>query len=403
LIRIWDNYTAVYKALITYSIFQSLLFALVFFSVRRKESLALGIYFTHYFVTDLFSFLVSEYPHSLPLSIAVSDGIYSFIALLRPAITFYVLYSILGKTMPLSIRTLWLLPVLNFAVTSILSAINPELGEGQFYQNWYLNVPAWSKILITGLMVWQVRIFGREIIQSRDRNDSFRLSQLKLGRYFAFFYLGLSLITALYLVLTLSNGRLYTIHWAALEYSADSYNVLHRVIVCLYLLVFGYFSMRNTSVFYRLREETANVPGSSLALQVAEKTGILRQKTFSTGETESYALTLKRLMDEEKIFLDPKLSLNSLAVRAKMPTRLLSQFIQSRFQKSYKEYINYYRVEHASGLLRTGDKKRYTMYSIAFESGFNSESSFYKIFKEHTGLTPKQFQDNGLTTDKIPG
>jgi AraC-like DNA-binding protein len=33
------------------------------------------------------------------------------------------------------------------------------------------------------------------------------------------------------------------------------------------------------------------------------------------------------------------------------------------------------------------------MYAIAFDSGFNSESSFYTIFKYQTSLTPKQYRD----------
>ena len=44
-------------------------------------------------------------------------------------------------------------------------------------------------------------------------------------------------------------------------------------------------------------------------------------------------------------------------------------------------------------MLGENNNKRYTMYSVAFDSGFNSESSFYKIFKDQTGLTPKQYQD----------
>jgi AraC-like DNA-binding protein len=34
-----------------------------------------------------------------------------------------------------------------------------------------------------------------------------------------------------------------------------------------------------------------------------------------------------------------------------------------------------------------------TLFSIALDSGFNSESTFYKVFKEHTSVTPKQFRE----------
>ena len=37
------------------------------------------------------------------------------------------------------------------------------------------------------------------------------------------------------------------------------------------------------------------------------------------------------------------------------------------------------------------DSKKYTILSAAYESGFNSSSTFYRIFKEHTGMQPKAF------------
>jgi AraC-like DNA-binding protein len=390
----------VYKALIIYSIFQSLLFALVLFSGKKQRHLPLVIYFAHAFITDVLFLLSGDYVNMGPATGDILGTAYTLLALLKPAVTFYLLYSFLSKRMPAPLQALWILPLINMAVSYLIKTYNRELYDSGFYHSWYLNVPAYSKVLVSILLIWQVRLFGKEIARSKETPDPSRLFQLKLGRYFAIFYLTLSACVTLYMMITLANGRLYTIHFSPFEYSAEYYSILHRIVVCLFLLVFGYFSMKSPYFFQEspvaVKADTAE-PGSVFS---SSPPSLFRQKTFSPEEEARYLQILTRLMETEKLYLDPKLSLNTLALKANVPSRILSPFIQTKFGKGYKEYINSQRVEHARRLLSFPDKKRFTMYSIAFDSGFNSESSFYKIFKDQTGLTPKQYQDSLVVPDK---
>lgn len=119
------------------------------------------------------------------------------------------------------------------------------------------------------------------------------------------------------------------------------------------------------------------------------------QVKFELSDEQSayYQQVLDKLMVEDKIYLDPQLSLTRLARSASIPGRQLSKFILVSTQKNFKEYINSFRVRHAGKLLTRKEASQYTIYSIAFDSGFNSESSFYKIFKDETGLTPKQYHE----------
>ena len=125
-----------------------------------------------------------------------------------------------------------------------------------------------------------------------------------------------------------------------------------------------------------------------------EEKNLAKKIDLSLQQTEHYMQVLNNVMETEKAYLDQDLSLDKLAQRTRIPARQLSQFIQSSFQKNYKEYVSSYRVNHAQALLTHQNKRKHTMYSIAFDSGFNSESSFYKIFKDQTGVTPKQYQDS---------
>ena len=53
--------------------------------------------------------------------------------------------------------------------------------------------------------------------------------------------------------------------------------------------------------------------------------------------------------------------------------------------------INEARVEDVKQRLRQEGISHLSLLGVAKECGFNSEASFYRIFKTKTGLTPKQF------------
>ncbi|MCD4696832.1 MAG: helix-turn-helix domain-containing protein [Bacteroidales bacterium] len=54
--------------------------------------------------------------------------------------------------------------------------------------------------------------------------------------------------------------------------------------------------------------------------------------------------------------------------------------------------VNNYRVEEVKRLMAEGKHEHYTLLAIALEAGFNSKSSFNRIFKEFTGSTPSHYK-----------
>jgi AraC-like DNA-binding protein len=53
--------------------------------------------------------------------------------------------------------------------------------------------------------------------------------------------------------------------------------------------------------------------------------------------------------------------------------------------------VNTYRVEYVIDLMKNDEMRNYTLLSIGFEAGFNSKSSFFRIFKKLTGKTPSEY------------
>jgi AraC-like DNA-binding protein len=105
---------------------------------------------------------------------------------------------------------------------------------------------------------------------------------------------------------------------------------------------------------------------------------------------------LGALMQDAKLFADASLTIDTLADRLQTSRHHLSQVINERFHKSYGDYISELRLEEARRRLRDPANLRFTIASIALDSGFNTVSSFNELFKKQFQLTPSQYRDQVL-------
>lgn len=97
-------------------------------------------------------------------------------------------------------------------------------------------------------------------------------------------------------------------------------------------------------------------------------------------------------LEENKPFLNPEYNLQQMSQDLDIPRQSLSQTINEIFDKNFYQLINSYRVEKVKQLLQSPASRRFTLEGLAYEAGFNSKASFYRIFKEFTGQTPSAFK-----------
>jgi AraC-like DNA-binding protein len=86
----------------------------------------------------------------------------------------------------------------------------------------------------------------------------------------------------------------------------------------------------------------------------------------------------------------PELTLPELAARVGTNTSVLSRVINTGFGQNFNDYINEYRIREAERKLRDPRYRNYTLLAIALESGFNSKSTFNRVFKKLRGTTPRE-------------
>ncbi len=129
--------------------------------------------------------------------------------------------------------------------------------------------------------------------------------------------------------------------------------------------------------------------------QLVTETGVV-EKVLSvplpTPIDDSQLITVKELLEIEKIYLDKNLTLEKMARRMSVTPQRLSRIINEGFDQSFTNLINRYRVDEFQRRFADPANDRYTIAAIAEFSGFNSKSTFNAIFKKHTGMTPSEFK-----------
>jgi AraC-like DNA-binding protein len=121
------------------------------------------------------------------------------------------------------------------------------------------------------------------------------------------------------------------------------------------------------------------------------ETILKKKQLLETGVVKEYTARLLHYIDEKRPYLNPELSLRSLAAEIDIHPNQLSWLINESLDKNFNEFINHYRVETFKQLSQDPKNARITLMGLAYESGFNSKTVFNSSFKKETGLTPKEF------------
>jgi len=96
--------------------------------------------------------------------------------------------------------------------------------------------------------------------------------------------------------------------------------------------------------------------------------------------------------EQNKGFLNNKVSLTSLSKSLQTNSSYLSKIINHSKGKTFKNYLNDLRVAYAHELMSTDPSQRkYTIEALAIDFGFKSAENFSKKFKAAYGMYPSKF------------
>ena len=124
----------------------------------------------------------------------------------------------------------------------------------------------------------------------------------------------------------------------------------------------------------------------------AEPQPVVKDQLIEAAEVSVYTERLTKIMELEKPHLDPLMSLEKLARLLEINPKALSYVLNNGLNKSFSTFVNEYRVEEVKKKLLDCKHDHLTIVGMACESGFNSEASFYRVFKKITGVSATEFK-----------
>ncbi|MEL7424139.1 MAG: AraC family transcriptional regulator [Bacteroidota bacterium] len=117
---------------------------------------------------------------------------------------------------------------------------------------------------------------------------------------------------------------------------------------------------------------------------------------LTAPEIQDFIERINQLMLVDKMYLNENLSLKELAQQLTADPNLVSFVLNQHLKSNFHDFINRHRVEEVKHKMQDPQYAHLSLLGIAFESGFNSKTTFNRVFKQTTGLTPTQFQKRSL-------
>ena len=190
------------------------------------------------------------------------------------------------------------------------------------------------------------------------------------------FLISFLIVLIIDLMLTISEISFgYNVSW-------DGYITVFFIIVAMSYL--GYYGLTQSKVF---------LPDFLIQKHLTKKIKPENKSSYlKNTEREELRQTFYYYMDNEKLYLIPGLDLKMTADKMKVSERKLSAFFNEELNSNFYDTINTFRIEEVKAVLKSNTFNSHSISGIGLSCGFSSTSTFYRIFKNKTGISPSAYR-----------
>lgn len=370
----------------------SLLFLLAIFLLKSNSGLSKKL-LSVFFINSIFFLLYYyAYLHKIRTlgAIAVAFGSGSGF-LLGPFLFFYIrsLIEPANKILKPLFLHLIVYIVYWFAV-ALPASLSMSFGLFSEYHSQYVLVADYINLIENVFFFVYIIIsykLVRKIRSAREQTYSF-IEGSNLS-WIAYLIIGLSIIVVLDSLFSVYELLFPMIPW-------NIGTVIAFALIILYCLL-GYKGMFQAHILLPKFLSGDGMDQTEIRSQpeAFEKDRPVKQlDSFTEEEIEQVKIKLNTLLIEKKPFLNDNLTLLDLAEALNISDKKLSELLNQHLHTNFYNFINEYRVEEVKKKLSEEAYKKYTLLSIAYDCGFQSKTSFNRVFKQKTGMSPSMYKNS---------
>ncbi len=277
-------------------------------------------------------------------------------------------------------ESLHLIPfVVSFAPAICLFILMDKLELNQLYKQVSTQVNSQEYILSWEEIVFILVIVVHNIVYLIFANKNFKLYDFRI-------YTNYSTLDEI----RLNWSRRFLLLWLlllVLPIIAYFINYIHPIIDLYILERILIISMVAIAVYFSLH--SSNQSYAELNSSETKSKSFSTSTKYDEAELNKIFIVLEKHMIEKKPYLDENLSLSVLAEQIGVKSTTLSTVIKVQAKVNFYTYVNQFRVEQVKKELKSTNEQ---IIIIAYNSGFNSKSTFNKVFKDFIGCSPSEYR-----------
>lgn len=166
------------------------------------------------------------------------------------------------------------------------------------------------------------------------------------------------------------------------------------LVIILIAVLIAYF----TSRIWKLKKRMTN---ERIILSTAQEQRKIKKAILPETKVNNLLEELLAYMETEKPYLNAKLNINDISTKLDCTETELSQLLNNHINVNFANFINTYRVNEVKHRLNQENLSRYTLKALSEQCGFSSKTTFYRVFKNVTGMTPLEYckKENLIITE----
>jgi len=159
----------------------------------------------------------------------------------------------------------------------------------------------------------------------------------------------------------------------------------------LLTFLFGVFGFHQPSIFGEMVRHEHFENSVQLELDLEPDAKKYQRSGLKNDDVADLVNKIRKYMVIKKPYLDRDLTIYDLSNQLKISRHTLSEVINEHMGMNFYNLVNEYRIKEVKDRMKSDEYRQLTILAIAYDSGFNSKSSFNTIFKDKTGQTPSEY------------